>query len=79
MYLILTIHIVSNMPKMVMLFLKMTLLLLILRCNAQSDFGMTILTDLGFRELILNGMNYGYSWNIPGQNHINIYNLIRHS
>jgi starch synthase len=32
-----------------------------------------------FRKLILNGMNFDYSWNIPGQNYINIYNHIRHT
>ncbi|MEJ2621074.1 MAG: glycogen synthase, partial [Candidatus Thiodiazotropha sp.] len=32
-----------------------------------------------FRQLILNGMNFDYSWNIPGQNYINIYNYIRHT
>jgi starch synthase len=32
-----------------------------------------------FRELVLNGMRYDYSWNIPGQNYLNIYNYIRHS
>jgi starch synthase len=32
-----------------------------------------------FRNLIINGMHFDYSWNIPGQNYINIYNHIRHS
>ena len=30
-----------------------------------------------FRELIENGMRYDYSWNIPGQNYLNIYDYIR--
>jgi starch synthase len=31
-----------------------------------------------FRELMANGMRYDYSWNIPGQNYLNIYEHIRH-
>ena len=31
-----------------------------------------------FRELMANGMRYDNSWNIPGQNYLNIYELIRH-
>lgn len=31
-----------------------------------------------FRELILNGMRYDYSWNYPGQHYWNIYEHIRH-
>jgi starch synthase len=31
-----------------------------------------------FRELVINGMHYDYSWNIPGQNYLNVYNYIRH-
>jgi len=31
-----------------------------------------------FRELVLNGMRYDYSWNHPGQNYLNIYEYIRH-
>lgn len=31
-----------------------------------------------FRTLVHNGMRYDYSWNIPGQNYVNIYNYIRH-
>jgi starch synthase len=31
-----------------------------------------------FHELIINGMRYDYSWNIPGQNYLNIYDYIRH-
>jgi starch synthase len=30
-----------------------------------------------FRELILNGMRYDYSWNHPGQHYMNIYEHIR--
>jgi len=30
-----------------------------------------------FRELMVNGMRYDYSWNYPGQNYLNIYNYIR--
>jgi starch synthase len=30
-----------------------------------------------FRELILNGMRYDYSWNHPGQHYLNIYNHIK--
>lgn len=31
-----------------------------------------------FRYLVLNGMQYDYSWNRPGQDYINIYEYIRH-
>ncbi|MDJ0863849.1 MAG: glycosyltransferase, partial [Gammaproteobacteria bacterium] len=31
-----------------------------------------------FRELILNGLRYDYSWNHPGQNYLNIYDYVRH-
>jgi starch synthase len=31
-----------------------------------------------FRNLMLNGMRYDYSWNDPGQHYINIYHHIRH-
>jgi starch synthase len=31
-----------------------------------------------FRELMLNGMRYDYSWNLPGQRYLEIYDLIRH-
>ncbi|HID97829.1 MAG TPA: glycogen synthase [Thermodesulfobacteriaceae bacterium] len=30
-----------------------------------------------FRELMVNGMNYDYSWNHPGEDYLNIYNYIR--
>ena len=30
-----------------------------------------------FRELMLNGMRYDYSWNHPGADYCNIYNHIR--
>jgi starch synthase len=30
-----------------------------------------------FRELMINGMRYDYSWNHPGQNYLNIYEHIR--
>jgi len=30
-----------------------------------------------FRELMLNGMRYDYSWNHPGEHYTNIYNYIR--
>jgi starch synthase len=30
-----------------------------------------------FRELMLNGMNYDFSWNHPGQDYLNIYEYIR--
>lgn len=30
-----------------------------------------------FRELMINGMRYDYSWNHPGNNYSNIYNYIR--
>ncbi len=30
-----------------------------------------------FRELMVNGMNYDYSWNSPGKHYVNIYNYIR--
>jgi starch synthase len=30
-----------------------------------------------FRELIMNGMRYDYSWNHPGQHYLNIYNYIK--
>ena len=31
-----------------------------------------------FRELLLNGMRYDYSWNHPGLDDVNIYEYIRH-
>ena len=31
-----------------------------------------------FRQLQLNGMQYDFSWNHPGQHYVNIYELIRH-
>lgn len=31
-----------------------------------------------FRQLIVNGMHYDYSWNRPGQDYVNIYDYIRH-
>jgi starch synthase len=31
-----------------------------------------------FRQLMINGMQYDYSWNYPGQHYINIYEYIRH-
>jgi starch synthase len=31
-----------------------------------------------FRELMRNGMHYDYSWKIPGQNYLNIYEHIRY-
>jgi starch synthase len=31
-----------------------------------------------FRNLMLNGMRYDYSWNYPGQQYLDIYNYIRH-
>lgn len=31
-----------------------------------------------FRELMLNGMRYDYSWRQPGQDYMNIYHLIEH-
>jgi starch synthase len=30
-----------------------------------------------FRELMVNGMRYDYSWNHPGEHYLNIYNYIR--
>jgi starch synthase len=30
-----------------------------------------------FRELMVNGMRYDFSWNYPGQHYLNIYNYIR--
>jgi starch synthase len=30
-----------------------------------------------FRDLMVNGMRYDYSWNYPGQNYLNIYNYIK--
>ncbi len=30
-----------------------------------------------FRELMINGMRYDFSWNYPGQQYLNIYNFIR--
>jgi len=30
-----------------------------------------------FRELMVNGMRYDYSWNRPGQDYLNIYNHIK--
>ncbi|GJQ59174.1 MAG: glycogen synthase [Candidatus Scalindua sp. AMX11] len=30
-----------------------------------------------FRELMINGMKYDYSWNSPGKHYVNIYNYIR--
>lgn len=30
-----------------------------------------------FKELVLNGMGYDYSWNHPGQDYMNVYNHIR--
>jgi starch synthase len=30
-----------------------------------------------FRELMINGMRYDYSWNFPGQDYINIYKYIK--
>jgi starch synthase len=31
-----------------------------------------------FRNLMLNGMRYDYSWNYPGQRYLEIYNDIRY-
>jgi starch synthase len=31
-----------------------------------------------FRQLMISGMRYDYSWNHPGQNYLNIYEHIRH-
>jgi starch synthase len=30
-----------------------------------------------FRELLLNGMRYDYSWNRPGRDYLNIYNYVK--
>lgn len=30
-----------------------------------------------FRQLMINGMKYDYSWNFPGQHYVNIYEYIR--
>jgi starch synthase len=30
-----------------------------------------------FRELMVNGMRYDFSWNYPGQHYLNIYNYIK--
>ena len=30
-----------------------------------------------FRELMINGMRYDYSWNHPGGDYLNVYELIR--
>jgi len=30
-----------------------------------------------FRELMINGMKYDYSWSSPGRHYVNIYNYIR--
>jgi starch synthase len=30
-----------------------------------------------FRELILHAMRFDYSWNLPGQDYLNIYDYIR--
>jgi starch synthase len=39
--------------------------------------GMWNLYPQHFRELMVNGMRYDYSWNHPGQNYLNIYNYIK--
>ena len=31
-----------------------------------------------FRQLMVNGMRYDYSWKNPGQHYLNIYEYIRH-
>jgi starch synthase len=31
-----------------------------------------------FRQLVINGMRYDYSWNYPSQHYLNIYEHIRH-
>jgi starch synthase len=31
-----------------------------------------------FRQLVIQGMNYDYSWNYPGKEYLEIYELIRH-
>jgi starch synthase len=31
-----------------------------------------------FRQLMINGMRYDYSWNRPAQDYLNIYDYIRH-
>lgn len=31
-----------------------------------------------FRELMKNAMRSDYSWNVPGQDYLNIYDYIRH-
>ena len=31
-----------------------------------------------FRQLVVNGMHYDYSWNHPGENYLKIYDYIRH-
>jgi starch synthase len=31
-----------------------------------------------FRQLALNGMQFDFSWNYPGQHYLNIYEHIRH-
>lgn len=31
-----------------------------------------------FRQLMINGMKYDYSWNFPGQHYVNIYEYIRY-
>jgi len=30
-----------------------------------------------YRNLILNGMNYDFSWNLPGQHYMNVYEYIQ--
>jgi starch synthase len=43
----------------------------------QRAIGMWYIYPQYFRELIINGMRYDYSWNHPGQHYRNIYEYIR--
>jgi starch synthase len=43
----------------------------------QRAIGMWYIYPQYFRELIINGMRYDYSWNHPGQHYMNIYEYIR--
>jgi starch synthase len=39
--------------------------------------GMWYVYPQHFRELMLNGMRYDYSWKHPGTHYLNIYNYIK--
>jgi starch synthase len=40
--------------------------------------GLWNLYPVDFRGLMVNGMRYDYSWSLPGQHYVNIYEYIRH-